>query len=281
MTSSPEDLYAIALDLKSNRQFVQAERCFSEAAQRGHLRAAGECARMHIFGMGGIAVDYARGLQLCQAAADGGDDLGLFLTAECYYNGWGVGVDCVQALACYKLAADKGNIDAANACGDAHLNGEGADCDPVKALEYFEIAARGGHDAAVTAAKFLKSLPYPGSNYFSGVGVDCVNVAAGLLWCGRAADGGNIQACAELGRRLVFGGGLPQQQLDRAEALLLYASEQGHAGAKGTLGLLHAMRVLQRTYSHDWTRCRERDVLNVRGCRCSHPAPLSIVSPPT
>jgi TPR repeat protein len=267
MTSSPEDLYAIGLDLRSNRQFVQAERCLSEAAQRGHLRAAGECARMHIFGTGtgtgGIAVDYVKGLQLCRAAADSGDDLSLFLTAECHYNGWGVDVDCVQAVALYKQAADNGSVEAANACGDAHLNGDGTDCDPVKALEYFETAARGGHAAAATSAAFLKGLPYPGANYFSGIGVDRVRVDAGLRWCERAADLGNVQACAELGRRLVFGGGQPPQQLERAQQLLLHAAEQGHAGARGTLSLLQAMRVLQCTYSHDWRHCRERDVMKV------------------
>jgi hypothetical protein len=264
MNSSPEELYLIALDLKRNGQFVQAERCFSEAAQRGHLRAAGECARMHISGTGGIPVDHAKALQLCRLAAESGDDLSLFITAECHYNGWGLDVDFVQAISYYKLAADKGNMDAANACGDAYLNGDGTDCDPVKALEYFDIAARGGHAEATTAAAFLKGLPYPGSNYFDGVGVDRPNIAAGLLWCARAAELGNVQACADLGRLLAFGGGQIPQQLEKAESLLLHASEQGHGGAKGTLSLLQAMRLLQSTYSYDWRGARERDVVKVR-----------------
>jgi TPR repeat protein len=264
MTTSIEDLYAIGLDLKSNRQYAKAERCFCEAAERGHLRAAGECARMHIFGIGGIPVDRAKGLQLCRNAAESGDDLSLFLIAECHYNGWGVEADFVQALAFYKQASEKGNFEAANACGDAHLNGDGTQCDPIKALEYFQIAAKGGHAGAATALSFLQGLPYPGANYFTGIGVDKVNVAAGLVWCQRAADLGNVQASAELGRRLVFGGGNPPQQLDRAQSLLLRASEQGHAGAKGTLSLLQVMRVLQSTYNYDWRDCRERDVMKAR-----------------
>ena len=261
MNASTEDLFSIGLDFKSNRQFLQAERCFSEAAQRGHTRAASECAKMHILGIGGIPVDYAKGLQLCQSSAESGDDLGLFLSGECQFNGWGVVRDCTQALAFYKQAADKGNADAANACGDAYLNGEGTDCDPVKALHYFEVAARGGHAGATSASSYLKALPYPGSNYFTGIGVDKVNVAAGLLWCERAAGQGNVDACAELGRRLAFGGGNPPQQLERAQTLLLCASEQGHAGAKGTLSLLQMMRLLQAAYSHDWRNCSERDVV--------------------
>jgi hypothetical protein len=273
MGSSTDDLFAIGLDLRSNRQFVQAERCFSEAAQRGHARAGSECAKMHILGIGGIPVDYAKGLQLSQIASESGDDLGLFLLGECHFNGWGVKVDCVQALTFYKQAAEKGNADAANACGDAHLNGEGTDCDPIKALDYFEIAAKGGHTGAAAAASYLKGLPYPGANYFSGIGIDKVNVAAGLIWCERAAGLGNVDACAELGRRLAFGGGSPPQQLERAQSLLLCASEQGHAGAKGTLSLLQMMRLLQTAYSHDWRNCSERDVLKARvsgrvsGCR--------------
>jgi TPR repeat protein len=252
----------MGLDFKSNKQYLQAERCFSEAAHIGHARAAGECARMHILGIG-VPVDYARGLQLCQIAVDGGDGLGMYLTAECHFNGWGVDLDCSRALTLYKLAAEKGNIDAANACGDAHLNGDGTDCDPIKALEYFEAAAKGGHPEAATAAAFLRALPYPGSNYFTGIGVDHVSIETGMLWCERAAEDGNVHACAELGRRLVFGG-RPPQQLDRAQALLSFASEHGDAKAKGTLSLLRVMSLLQRAYSHDWRNCTERDVIQGR-----------------
>jgi TPR repeat protein len=264
MAASPDDLYAIGIDLKSNRQYVQAERCFSEAAQRGHARAASECARMHIIGIG-VPVDYVKGLQLCLNASESGDELALFLTAECHFNGWGVALDSVQALIFYKQAAGLGNIEAANACGDSYLNGDGTDCDPEKALDYFEMAAKGGHVGAVAASAFLKGLPWPGSNYFTGIGVDAINVQAGLMWCERAAANGNIHACAELGRRLVFSGGYPPQQLERAQSLLLTASEQGHhAGAKGTLSLLQVMRLLKSTYSHDWKNCRERDVIQER-----------------
>jgi len=262
MTASPDDLFAIALDMKSNRQYVQAERCFSEAAQRGHCRAASECAKMHILGIG-VPVDHVKGLQLCQNASESGDELALFLTAECHFNGWGVESNSVQALIFYKQAAGRGNIEAANACGDAYLNGDGTDCNPEKALEYFEMAAQGGHVGAVQASTFLKALPWPGSNYFTGIGVDAVKVQAGLVWCERAAANGNIHACAELGRRLVFGGGFPPQQLDRAQSLLVTASEQGHGGAKGTLSLLQAMQLLKSIYSHDWHNCRERDVIQV------------------
>jgi TPR repeat protein len=64
------------------------------------------------------------------------------------------------------------------------------------------------------------------------------DAAAGAIWLGKSADGGNVQAAAQLGQAYMNGDGVPQDD-NKAFALVSKAADGGIVGAEVNLGYFY------------------------------------------
>ncbi len=150
--------------------------------------------------------------------------------ADIYYQGLGRPPDIIEAVRWYEAAAKNGNRHATLRLGNIFFYGKDDVAQDYKlALQYYTQAADQHDDAAAIKQVALM--------YEQGLGTS-VNDGRAAKWYWRAAEKGDKEAQAALGRLFAEGRGVPQdgqQQLYWSKM----AAEQGDENAQFALGKLY------------------------------------------
>ncbi|MCH9853234.1 MAG: sel1 repeat family protein [Alphaproteobacteria bacterium] len=150
--------------------------------------------------------------------------------ADIYYQGLGRAPDIVEAVRWYEPAAENGNLHATLRLADIFFYGRNDVAQDYElALQYYTQAADQHED--LTAIKQVALM------YEQGFGTS-VNDGRAAKWYWRAAERGDKEAQAALGRLFADGRGVPQdgqQQLYWSKL----AAEQGDENAQVALGKLY------------------------------------------
>ncbi len=151
--------------------------------------------------------DQLRAEAAIRKAAKAGNAEAQFRLGVMFGNGDGVGLDYGQAQSWFEKAAAQGHENALITLAWMYANGTGVDVDEERARElYLEAARRGSAKAQYVVATMYRFAQY-------GLGKD---MAAAVDWYMKAADQGMATAQFALGKMLMEGKGVVQ---DEAAAL--------------------------------------------------------------
>jgi len=168
-----------------------------------------------VVGMGGVAADEARGIELLEASAASGYAFGQNNLGISYENGEGVFADPARAAELYQAAADQGLGEAQVNLGRLYVDGTGVPEDDAKAFALFQSAAAKGHPEGWNGM----GVSY---EYGEGIGQD---YALAMEAYKKALDGGAGIAAGNIAYLYVNGFGVDR---DYAQALeWARKSEQG------------------------------------------------------
>ena len=98
------------------KDFGEAFKLFSRAADRGNLKALGNLGALYMTGHGVPAINVKKGAELFAKGARAGEGLCMFNYAQCLEEGVGVAKNGLQAQAWYRKAAEAGDERAADWC---------------------------------------------------------------------------------------------------------------------------------------------------------------------
>ena len=191
-----------------------------EAANSGYPKAMGIIANNYALGLRGFGVDPVKAFGFAANAADEGDEVGIFILATCFKEGWGVPIDYVSALKWYKLCEYKYHAHANNQMGSIyHEHGDNQDYK--KAAECFRIAAEYG---CYSSEYSLAGL------YFNGLGVEQSFAEAGKRFK-IAADQNHAKSQFELGVMVIKKQGSNEGTFTEGMDLVEKAVNQGNGKA--------------------------------------------------
>lgn len=172
----------------------------------------------------GVPQDDARAAKLYAAAAKQGLPVAQVNLGMFYADGIGVTEDDVRATQLFMSAAEKGDAGGMNSLGVSYEIGEGIDQDLALAMEWYRKASAAG---SVIAGANIGNL------YAQGLGVE-QDYGQALKWISKAADEGNAYGQFLLGELYENGHGVPAD-LDRAIELYTQSADAGSTSAQDAL----------------------------------------------
>jgi TPR repeat protein len=208
--------------------YVQAARCFREAAERGNADGQNDLGVMYRDGQG-VEKDYTKAAEWFRRAAEQGNVEAQNNLGWAYRNGQGVGQDYGEAARWLRKAAEQSHAAAQRVLGWMYQHGQGMDKDTVEAAKWYRKAAEQGDAWGQDNLGWLYSKGW-------GVGQDYPEA---LRWFRKAADQGNALAQVNLG--VMYRDGLGVEK-DYAKALewLRKAAEQDDPWGQNNLGWMYA-----------------------------------------
>lgn len=197
-------------------------------AMKGDVAAQFNVGLMYARGEG-VTQNYKEAAKWLRNPAEQGYELAQLTLGEIYDSGKGVDQDYKEAASWYHMAAEQGNEMAQHRLGEMYAEGKGVRYSPRDAEKWLRKAAEGGN------AKLQFEL---GERYAAGQGIP-PNAKEAERWFRAAAAQGDVEMQFFLGRLYREPGEVVAQ--DRAESVVWFgrAAEQGHAGAKLNLGMMH------------------------------------------
>ena len=221
------ELYNQGVAYYNQKNYTEAVKYFSQAAEQGHASAQNDLGVCYDAGYG-VPEDDSKAVEWYRKAAEQGyaeaqNSLGL-----CYYNGDGVTKDYTKAVEWFRKAAEQGNARAQYNLGLCYRNGYGVPKDDSKAVEWDRKAAEQGNAWAQYNL---------GVCYYNGDGVT-KDYTKAVEWCRKAAEQGLADAQYNLGYCYANGYGVPQNYTIAVE-WLRKAAEQGFADAQNYLGVCY------------------------------------------
>jgi TPR repeat protein len=191
-------------DAYNRRDYAEAFKCYSRAADQGYADAQNKLGNCYFNGEG-AAKDFAKAAYWYTRAADQGNADAQNELGKCYSNGDGVKKDEVKAVELFRQAADQGHAKAQNNLGASYDNGEGVPNDKTKAVFWYTKSAEQGCSVAQCNL---------GNCYYNGQGVP-KDYAKAVFWYTKAAEQGDADAQRNLHLCYEHGKGVPQ---DKAKA---------------------------------------------------------------
>ena len=180
---------SLAIMYFNNKNYVEAVKWFTKAAEKGNPTAQYNLGNMYIEGVGGLPKDYAEALKLYTKSAEKGYGYAQHNLGIAYKNGQGVTQDYAQAIKWFTKAADQNIAVAQNSLGVIYAKGEGGTPqDYAKAIEWYRKAAENND------AKGQFNL---GSMYANGQGTK-KDVVQAYFWLSLAAMQGKSYATERL-----------------------------------------------------------------------------------
>ena len=201
-------------------EYEQVVDLVEPAAEAGNPLAQQLLGDILIDGLGGIAVDEARAIELLQASADAGFAPGQNSLGVSYERGQGVPQDDARAAKFYAAAAKQGLSVAEVNLGMFYADGIGVTEDDERATQLFKSAAEKGD------AGGMNSL---GVSYEIGEGIE-QDYALAMEWYRKASAAGSVIAGANIGNMYVQGMGVEQ---DYGQALKWISKAAGEGNAYG------------------------------------------------
>lgn len=225
-----EATFALGKQAFEREDWVDARRLLKAAADAGHAQAAGFYAWTLLNAKGGERND-AVARRYLELGDDGGDPFSIYNLALALSAGHlGFPTDLSSAATKYQRAADLGWVNAIRQMGWVYQNGLGVGKNEVTALGYYQEAADLG---LVIAWQDL------GVFYQEGRGGLEAQPEVALEWFRKAANQGDDNAMASLGRAYALGLGTPR---DIELAKLWY----GRASATGNEQAARQLEALKR-----------------------------------
>lgn len=173
-----------------------------------------------------------------------------YMLGQCYENGYGIQKSYPRAIRWYKMAGLNVGHDVCNAMGqqlhkelEAALNTpEGGEITP-EMVDFIIDEAESGD---VRAQKYLMNL------YQCGDGPIEANDEQAAYWTQKAAENGDAEAIAQLGRMYYYGQGV-ERNLRKGLDLMEEAAEKGSDSSAYTLGR-HYERMTATKKAAEWYR---------------------------
>ncbi len=160
-------IYNEGVDYENAKDYVNAFRCYLQAAQMGHSNAQTNTGYAYMQGEG-VAQDYTQAVYWLQKAVAQNNDYACSNLGLCYRKGWGVPQDNHKAVELYQKSADMGNALGMNNLGVCYENGFGVTKDLNKALSLYKQSAdkgnKNGQDNYARLKKILDAAPADGNH---------------------------------------------------------------------------------------------------------------------
>lgn len=214
-----EQIVHRGLNYASAKNYAEAYRCFSRAAQHGYDVAQfnlGQCYRLGH----GVKPDTLKAVDYYKMAAMQGQEEAQYNLAECYMQGYGVQRDSIEAEKWYRKAAELGVTEAAFKLGLFYASTGNYG----QALKYYRQAADKDHPEAIYNLGML---------YFNGQGAGR-DLRTAFVLLKRAATLGVVDAQFNLALCYGKGLGTPVNR-DMALHWLREAARGGDASARQAL----------------------------------------------
>lgn len=214
----PQAQFNLAVQFERQKNYPEALRWYTRAAQQGYGVSQMSLAQMYEKGMG-VRQDYSEAKKWYRKAMESGAGEALYRLASLDERTG----DEAEALGLYRRSVEHDDYRAMLDLGEKYEQGRGVDKDVAHAVRLYEQAA----DRSPWAQFKLGTL------YSQGAGVP-KNEARALQWWQKSADGGNAKAQNNLGVMYERGSGVPR---DYSKALDWYlrALAGGVPQAKGNL----------------------------------------------
>ena len=245
------------------KDFAEAMRLLSVAAERGHVKAMYHIGIMHDNGEG-VPKDKTEAVRWYQKAAELGHPGSMVNLGYMYGKGEGVEQSYEKERRLYERAAEMGNIKAMYNLGIMYRNAQGVERDDVIAAQWYQKAVDNGHAGAMLNLGYMygkgegveqsyeeerllyeraaemgtvKAMYNLGIMYRNGEGVER-DYAAAIQWYQKAVEHGHTDAMLNLG--YMYGKGLGvERNYEEERRLYERAAEQGNAKAMYNLGIMH------------------------------------------
>lgn len=222
-----KDLYEQGETLFSQKDYVNAARCFLKAAEQGYPPAQDYMGWMYYNGTG-VYKDLEKSIKWYMRAAEQGLSSSQYCIGYFYYNGEGFAKNHEKAFEWFLKAANQGHRAAQNYVGCMYDSGEGIKRNVNKAFEWFQKAA----DQGLDVAQFNL-----GNKYYQGVGVT-KDYDKALFWYKKAADQGYTEALCSIGDLyLKSEWGKNSEKL--AFSYYMKAAETGNSDAQNRIGTFY------------------------------------------
>ena len=199
-----ESLYKLGLAYETGsgavKNYLEAVKCFSLAAEMGHAGAQAELGLCYYNGTG-VKEDYAEAAKWYRLAAEQGNAIAQYNLAFCYENGTGVTKNESEALEWYKKAAEQGYAKAQYELARNYCDNDN------EAAKWYRRAAEQGNVEA----------QYELGSYFFRI----KNYTEASKWLHKATDQGKLEA---------------KEKMEIAELFL--NAQNGNAVAQYNLGVL-------------------------------------------
>lgn len=207
-----------------NKDYKQAVKWFSKAAEQGHVLAQCNLGVMYENGWG-VSQNYHEAVQWYRKAAEKGFAQAQYSLGLAYMQGQGITRNDKEAQIWLRKAAEQGYILAQCSLGILLIEGQGVPKDHQEAAKWFRKAAENGYAQAQYNLGIL---------YYNGQGVP-QNYQEAIQWYRKAAEQGDASAQYNLGVMYHKGQGVRK---DYKEAVNWYrkAAEQGDRQAQSLLG---------------------------------------------
>lgn len=211
----------------NNGNFIEAEKWFLKAAEKGDVEAQFYLGWMYFNGFGVTQSDAEAAKWLSKAAGQG-HTVAQFNLGWMHQNGRGVKQSDAEAVKWYQMAAEQGNVYAQFYLGLMYQNGTGVAQDDTEAVRWYREAAKQGYAPAQGSLGWM---------YQNNKGVTQSDTEA-VKWYRKAARQGDITAQFYLGWMYQNGRGVPQNDTE-AVKWFRKAAVQGEANAQSNLGWMY------------------------------------------
>ena len=142
-----EECYKKGKALYDEREYKEAYRFISTAAEQGHAPAQTKLGFMYHSGRG-ARQNQVEAVRWFKRAAEKGDALAQRTLGIIYENGEGVGESCVEAVKWYRKAAGRGDAKAQYKLGVMYRKGECVRQDYAESVRWYRISAEHGNQDA-------------------------------------------------------------------------------------------------------------------------------------
>lgn len=264
------------------KDYQQALRFLSMAAEQGHREAMMYVGRIYIDGLG-IEKDPERGFLWFEKSAQAGHPKAMYLTAALYHDGIGVKTDYEMVCFWLEKAAKAGDIQAQFFLGVSLFEGSYCTKDEKEGISYLQKAANGQYNDAIfylgniyfirkeyqkahsyiytsAIAGNATSQYYLSQMYYNGLYFQQNNSSA-IKWARLAAEQNHVDAQYNLGYFYHIG---IHGAVDNKEAFNWFqkAAQQNHAVAQKMIGIYYWNGLMGEPSSKDAAKWFVRAVKN-------------------
>ena len=249
--SDAEDQYGLALAYYEGREkprdFAQAIKWFTEAAEQGYAPAQYKLGVMLSFGQG-TQQDIAAAVQWFYRAAQQGYPAAQYSLGVMYATGQGVQTDLSAAAEWYTRAAEQGSVAAQYMLGVIYSQGQGVTRDTEAAIHWYTKAAEQGSPIA----QYLLGVLYE-----KGQGVVQKDNKKSLEWYTKSANRGHADAQYQLAVKYTTGEGVERDYVKGYMWCLL-----AELNGKDTIWYQNQLEVRMTTEQMEQARRLARQIMN-------------------
>jgi TPR repeat protein len=226
--SDPE----VSADLRRSA-LRSARLAYEDANRRGYKIALGHLAVLQETG-DGQTTNLPEAIDLLKRGAEQEQEFAMYVLGVHYRYGIGVKRNFYEAFELFRRAGEKGYVPAKVEAGDALINRRPF-WNPRRGVELLQEAASAGS----TRAQFLLGLTYNRGAMARKANENAANQVRAdsglaLLWFGRLAESGDVQAQAIMAESMQNGYGLSSSQPEASERYWRLAAQNGDATAQVT-----------------------------------------------